>query len=97
MINIEKAIESLERCQVCETSIISSEEGRKAYLECEYTTGLYCRRDALTRDVIKLLKEHMPLQCEKCDYYRKDGWCSENNRKVNATDYCSFGSWDNKE
>lgn len=53
----EKVIKGIERCLVCETSVIATEEGQKAYRECEYTTGLYCRRDNLLRDALELLKE----------------------------------------
>ena len=55
--DMEKVIRGIERCLVCETSVMATEEGQKAYRECEYTTWLYCRRDNLLRDAIALLKE----------------------------------------
>lgn len=57
----EKVIKGLERCLVCDMSLIASEEGQKAYIDCEYTTGLYCRRDKLLYEVLELLKEQEKL------------------------------------
>ena len=56
-INKQKIIDAWERCKKCDMSVIASEEGRKAYIECEYTTGLYCRQDMLVNDTVALLKE----------------------------------------
>ena len=56
MADINKVIQGLERCLVCEMSPIASAEGQKAYLECEYTIALYCGRDRLLLDALKLLK-----------------------------------------
>ena len=55
--DIDKVIKGWERCLICSPSILADEESKKAYLECKYTTGLYCRRDKLINDTIKLLKE----------------------------------------
>ena len=57
MVDREKVISGWERCKVCDTSLIASAEGQRAYIECEYTTGLYCRRDKLIEDTLTLLKE----------------------------------------
>jgi len=38
-------------------SLVSDEEGRKAYLDCEYTVGMYCGRNRLIFDTITLLKK----------------------------------------
>ena len=57
MIDIEKVIKGLERCLVCDTSIICSKNGQQAYIDCEYTVGLYCGRDKLICDALELLKE----------------------------------------
>jgi len=56
-INKQKIIDAWERCKKCDMSVIASEEGRKAYIECEYTTDLYCRQDMLVNDTVALLKE----------------------------------------
>jgi len=57
MADINKVIQGLERCFVCDMSPVAPAEGQKAYLECEYTIGLYCGRDILLRDALALLKE----------------------------------------
>ena len=47
-----------ERCKVCDMGLSSANpKGTQAYLDCEYTTGLYCRQDKLRDDTIALLKE----------------------------------------
>ena len=53
----ERVIRGWERCKVCDMSLLASEEGKQAYLDCEYSTGMYCRRDRLIDDTIALLKE----------------------------------------
>lgn len=53
----EKVIKGWERCQKCEMSPLGSEEGTNAYLNCEYTVGLYCNRDKLIAETLALLKE----------------------------------------
>ena len=58
MADIEKVINGLERCKVCDMSILSYGKGKPAYLECEYTVGLYCGRDRLINDTLKVLKEY---------------------------------------
>lgn len=68
----EKIIRGLERCLICTTSVIASEEGEKAYRDCEYTVGLYCRQDKLLRDVLSMLKEQEEIiHCKDCYYYHK--------------------------
>lgn len=57
MTDAQRIIKAWKRCDVCNTSAIAPEEGTKAYLECEYTTGLYCRKDKLIYDTIKLITE----------------------------------------
>ncbi len=71
MVDREKIIRGLERCIVCSTSAITSAEGEKAYRDCEYTVGLYCRQDELLRDVLSLLKEQEAEKkcCRDCEYY----------------------------
>lgn len=55
MSDINKVIRGWERCKKCTFPSILDNEGNKAYLECEYTTGLYCRRDKLIDDTIYIL------------------------------------------
>lgn len=62
MADIDKVIKAWERCKICDMSLIASEECKKAYIDCEYTTGFYCRQDILIHETIKLLKE---LKAEK--------------------------------
>jgi hypothetical protein len=61
MIDVEKVIKGLERCLVCDMSVVASPEGEKAYRDCEYTVGLYCKQKNLMRDAIKLIKEQQKL------------------------------------
>ena len=73
----EKVIKGLERCLVCSTSVVAPPEAQKAYIDCEYTTYLYCRQDKLLRDALELLKEQEAVKpyiskkygiavCDKC-------------------------------
>ena len=59
--DIEKVIKGLERCLICDISVVAPEEAQNAYLECEYTLGLYCGQKKLLRDAISLLKEQRKL------------------------------------
>lgn len=52
----EKIIKALERCTICDMSVIASDRGKQAYYDCEYTTGLYCRQDKVIADALALLK-----------------------------------------
>ena len=56
MADREKILRAWERCKVCNMSPVGNEEGHKAYFDCEYTIGLYCRKDRLIDDTIELLK-----------------------------------------
>ena len=60
MADIEKVIRGLKRCSEGTCPSIFSKE----YEECEYTDGLYCRRDRLIAETIELLKEKEPLPAE---------------------------------
>ena len=76
MPDMEKVIKGLERCLVCNLSVLASEEEQKAYIDCEYTTGLYCRHDMLIRDAIALLKSQPEIvRCKDCKHYEKDPYC----------------------
>lgn len=54
---MDKVIKGLERCLICDISVIAPEEAQNAYRECEYTVGLYCGEKKLLREAITLLKE----------------------------------------
>ena len=60
--NREKVIKGLERCLICDISVVASEEAQNAYRECEYTVGLYCEQKKLLRDALALLKEQEAVQ-----------------------------------
>ena len=78
MLDREKIIKGLERCLICDISVVASEEAQNAHHECEYTVGLYCGQKKLLRDALELLKgqeavepKHNPLSptdwfCGKC-------------------------------
>lgn len=57
MADIEKVLRGIERCKKCTFPNTLDPEGTKAYLECEYTIGLYCGRDRLEMQTEELLKE----------------------------------------
>ena len=52
MADIEKVLRGWERCMAGTCPSPFSQE----YKDCEYTMGLYCRRDKLICDTIELLK-----------------------------------------
>lgn len=57
MPDTDKIIKAWERCNKCNMSLNADEEGRKAYLNCEYTVGMYCGKDRLIHETIDTLKE----------------------------------------
>ena len=57
MIDREKVKKALERCLICDISVVAPEEAQKAYRECEYTVGLYCGQKKVLQDTVGLLKE----------------------------------------
>ncbi len=61
----EKVIKGLERCIICDISVVALEEAQNAYRECEYTVGLYCGQKKLLRDAITLLKEQEAVTIKK--------------------------------
>lgn len=74
MADREKAIRGIERCLVCDTSVVAPPDAKKAYLDCEYTLGLYCVQDRLLHDALELLKEQKEREkaiCKEiCDFIR---------------------------
>ena len=54
MPDINKIIKSWERCKECHMHPVGTSQ---AYLDCEYTIGLYCGQDKLIWDTLELLKE----------------------------------------
>ena len=89
MADIEKVIKAWERCKICDMSLIASEEGKKAYIDCEYTNVLYCRQDILIHETIKLLKEQKQIvRCKDCkNWQEKLGYCD------NTELYIADGEW----
>lgn len=61
MTDIEKVTRGIERCLVCNASPLAPAEAQKAYMDCEYTIGVYCGRDKLLRDTLELLQEQATL------------------------------------
>ena len=57
MAEIAKVLRGIERCKKCTFPNTLDPEGTKAYLEREYTIGLYCGRDRLEMQIEELLKE----------------------------------------
>lgn len=53
MDDLEKIIKAWERCRECRSLPVGMSE---AWVECEYTIGLYCAQDKLVGETIKLLK-----------------------------------------
>lgn len=52
----EKVKKALERCLICDISVVAPEEAQNAYRECEYTVGLYCGQKKVLRDALSLLE-----------------------------------------
>ena len=67
MEDIEKVIKGIERCLICDISVVAPEEAQNAYRECEYTVGLYCGEKELLRDALELLKEQQ-ARIKKYEY-----------------------------
>ena len=72
MIDREKVIRGLERCLKCSMIPTSSAEELKAYIDCEYTVGLYCGKDKLLFETLELLKKRETVvRCKDCKYSLK--------------------------
>ena len=83
MEDVEKIIKGWERCLECEKAPIGTSQ---AYVDCEYTIGLYCGRDKLIWATIRALKEQnkskhghwiVLTNCSNAGVY-----CSECNTKM---------------
>ena len=61
MIDVEKVLRGWERCKACDMRPIAPEEGQKAYLDCEYTIGMYCGKDKLIYETMEILKHLEPV------------------------------------
>ena len=84
MADIQKVIKGFERCLVCDTSVIASAEAQKAYLECDYTVGLYCNQKKLLRDAIELLEEQHNKTIDVTDEsFRFGKWMKSEMQKRN--------------
>ena len=55
----DKILKGWERCKTCNMSPI---ENCDSYLNCEYTTGLYCRKDKLIDETLELIKEQSAVK-----------------------------------
>lgn len=53
MDDLEKIIKAWERCRECNSMPVGLSE---AWVECEYTVGLYCAQDKLVNETLELLK-----------------------------------------
>lgn len=62
MDNLEKIIKAWERCRECHSMPVGLSD---AWVECEYTIGLYCAQDKLVNETLKLLKT---IQQERGDH-----------------------------
>ena len=58
MADIEKVIKGWERCEECRMHPFGTSQ---AYLDCEYTVGLYCGQDKLIWHTLEALKEQEAL------------------------------------
>ena len=77
----EKVKKALERCLICDISVVATPEAQNAYRECEYTVGLYCGQNKVLWDALALLKERKAVRpvrdketgriwlCGKCGTY----------------------------
>lgn len=92
MTNAEKLINDLERCRTCDISLANL-NGYKEYMECEYTTGVYCGKDKLICEVIKELQNRVPVEME-LEGGGSTWWyvCPECRRSVDPSDkFCKCG------
>lgn len=92
----EKIIKGLERCLICDISVIAPEEAQNAYRECEYKVGLYCGEKKLLREAVALLKEQdtqnvVDMRLAK-DWYRAASCpkCNELLKWVYHRNYCGY-------
>ena len=71
MQDINNILEAWKRCRKCTMGLIpGSAEGTQAYLDCEYTLGMHCRKDLLefhTIELLEQLKNKCPNECECWD------------------------------
>lgn len=59
----EKIINGWKRCRECHQMSLTL--ANKAYADCEYTMGLYCRQDWLINETIEFLEELPEKQEDK--------------------------------
>ena len=73
MTDIENIIKAWERCEECRTHPVGMSQ---AYLDCEYTIGLYCGQDKLVRHTLDVLKSiQKVVRCKDCKYYDDINGC----------------------
>lgn len=93
MIDRAKVIKALERCLICDISVVATPEAQKAYLECEYTIGRYCGRKNVLRDALSLLKEQPEIvRCKDCKWAEvsdnEHTWCDHVDHE-----FCHNNDW----
>ena len=75
MTDREKVLKGWQRCKICNPGITATDEAKRAYVECEYTVGLYCDRNRLMNDTIELLQPVKPTW--QGDYKAYCGECGK--------------------
>ena len=69
MADLDKVIRGWERCQECRMYPAGLSQ---AYVDCEYTIGLYCAQDKLIRETLEVLKEQKSIvRCKDCKHGRQ--------------------------
>jgi len=100
MADLEKVIKGWERCEECRKHPIGTSQ---AYLDCEYTVGLYCGQDKLIWHTLEVLKEfrnkHLidvdelikelgfSKDCENCD---RDARKCQYEYRYSLMDFCGM-------
>ena len=91
----EKLIEGWERCNDCVKYPIGTSQ---AYLDCEYTIGLYCAREILFRRTLDFLKSQPDIvRCKDCKYWSAERINDFNKCRrwinVGVKNFATIGDW----
>ena len=66
MADLDKVIRGWERCNECRELPPGLSQ---AYVDCEYTIGLYCAQSKLINETLKVLKEQKSIvRCKDCTH-----------------------------
>ena len=69
MADLDKVIRGWERCQECRKLPPGLSQ---AYVDCEYTIGLYCAQFKLIHETLEVLKEQNGIvRCKDCKHGEK--------------------------